>query len=178
MVCIRCILAVQSVLESNQVMFQSIELGKVKLIRELTGSQRTKVASDLKYYELEIVEGKNRILVELIKAEIIKLLNRPDPTLLKLSAHLSKTLDYNYTYLASNFSQTEGHTLEKFFITQRVEKAKEMMVYQNKSLSEITQELNYSSVSHLCLQFRKVAGITPMEFRKLLQSEDYVWRNI
>jgi AraC family transcriptional regulator len=117
-------------------------------------------------------------LVERIKTEVIQLLQSPQDMQLKLSAYLSKVLAHNYTYLANTFSDEEGLTLERFFITQRIERVKELIVYEDLSLSRITDELNFSSVSHLCQQFKKVTGITPAEFRKLCQSEEFVWRNI
>jgi AraC-like DNA-binding protein len=178
MVCIRCKMAVQSVLEENAIPYLSIELGWAKLHRELTPAQKKRVEQGLKRYQLELMEDKNRILVERIKAEIVELLHSPHPMQFKLSVHLSQELDYNYTYLANTFSAVEGITVERYFIAQRVERVKELIVYEDISLTEITEELRYSSVSHLCLQFKKVAGITPAEFRKQCRDDHFIWKAI
>jgi AraC-like DNA-binding protein len=178
MVCVRCKMAVQAVLEQNSIPYLSIELGWAKLHRELTPAQRKSVQQGLKAYQLEMVEDKNRILAERIKAEIISILQSQQPLQFKLSVHLSELLDYNYTYLANTFSAVEGITVERYFIAQRVEKVKEMIVYDDLSLTEITDQLRYSSVSHLCLQFKKVAGITPAEFRKRCRSDHFIWKAI
>jgi AraC-like DNA-binding protein len=176
MVCVRCKMAVQAVLEKNGIPYIAVELGWAKLPRELTPSQKNAVEQGLKAYELELVEDKTTILVERIKAEIIDLLHAPHPMQLKLSVHLSEKLEYNYTYLANTFAAIEGITVERFFIAQRVERVKELIVYEKMSLTEITDELRYSSVSHLCLQFKKVTGITPAEFRRKCRSAHFIWR--
>ena len=122
------------------------------------------------------MEDHNKILAERIKAEIIGLLQSPKIFKLKLSVHLSQSLGYNYTYLSNSFSEQEGMTLEKCFISQRIERAKELMVYEDLSLTQITDELAYSSVSHICVQFKKVTGLTPVEFKKRSRSDNFVWR--
>lgn len=176
MVCIRCKMAVQAVLESNQIDYINIELGRVKLASALTSAQKKNLMDGLAHYHLELMEDRTKILVEGIKTQIIGLLQSPHDMRLKLSAHLSQALDYNYTYLANVFSEHERTTLEKYFISQRIERVKELIVYEDLSLTQITDELNYSSVSHLCLQFKKVTGFTPAEFKKRCQSDNYVWR--
>lgn len=178
MVCVRCKMAVEAVLKANQVDYSSVELGRAKLAAPLTPVQKKGVAEGLAHYQLELMEDRNKILVERIKTEIIGLLHAPDTLKLKLSVHLSQALDYNYTYLANTFSEEEGMTLEKYFISQRVEQVKELIVYEDLSLTQIMDELGYSSVSHLCLQFKKVTGLTPAEFKKRCQSDDFVWRPV
>lgn len=178
MVCVRCKMAVEAVLTANGIRYSSVELGRAKLQAPLTPAQKEAVVKGLAYYHLQLLEGKNKILVERIKTEIIELLHDPQPLQLKLSAHLSQKLDYNYTYLTNTFSEEEGITLEKYFIQQRVERVKELLVYEDLSLSQITDELQYSSVSHLCLQFKKVSGLTPAEFKKKYSTEDFVWRAV
>lgn len=178
MVCVRCKMAVEAVLEANKIAYRSVELGRAELIGELTPEQKMKFADGLRHYELELMENRTAILMERIKTAIMELLNSRQPMKLKLSAHLSNALDYNYTYLANTFSEQEGITLERYFISQRVEKVKELIVYENLSLVQIADELGYSSVSHLALQFKKVTGITPAEFRRRCQSENFVWRKL
>jgi AraC-like DNA-binding protein len=176
MVCVRCKMAVEAVLKANNIAYNSVELGRADLADELTPAQRAKVAEGLLHYQLELMEDPGRILVERIKTEIITLLQSRQPMQLKLSVHLSKVLNYNYTYLANTFSEQEGMTLERFFISQRVERVKELIVYEYFPLVQIAEELGYSSVSHLSQQFKKVTGITPAEFRKRCQSDKFIWR--
>jgi AraC-like DNA-binding protein len=171
-------MAVETVLEENSILYLSIELGWVKLTRELTTEEKKSVARGLRRYQLELMEDKTRILVELIKTEIIDLLHSPHPLQFKLSVYLSEKLDYNYTYLANTFAAIEGITVERYFIAQRVERVKELIVYEDLSLTQIADALRYSSVSHLCLQFKKVAGITPAEFRKRCRSDHFIWKAI
>jgi AraC-like DNA-binding protein len=97
---------------------------------------------------------------------------------LKLSAYLSKKLNYEYTYLSNMFSELEGSTIERFYIVNRIERVKELIVYDDLSLSEIAYQLKFSSVSHLCQQFKKVTGETPSDYKKLCESNDYVWRKL
>lgn len=178
MVCIRCKMAVEKVLNDNAISFHAVELGIAKLCAPVTAAQKEKVSKGLAYYHLSLMEDRNKILVERIKTEIIRILHTEEPLRYKLSAHLSQILDYNYTYLANTFSEVEGITLEKYFIQQRVERVKELIVYEDLSLAQITDQLNYSSVSHFCLQFKKVTGLTPAEFKKHCGSDDFVWRPV
>jgi len=171
-------MAVQAVLEDAGIAFEEIELGWAKLPDVPTAEQEEAIEKGLARFELSVIRSRSAVLVELIKTEIIRLLHSRLPRLLKLSAHLSQSLNYNYTYLANTFSEYEGITLERYFISQRVERVKEMIVYEDLSLNEIADELSYSSVSHLCLQFKKVTNQTPAEFRKKAQSENFVWRKL
>jgi YesN/AraC family two-component response regulator len=171
-------MVVEAVLKTAGVDYVSVVLGRVVLTHELTTMQKIKVEEGLAHYELELIEDKTKILVERIKTEITSMLHTENKTHLKLSAHLSDIMSYNYTYLANTFSDQEGMTLERYYISQRIERAKELIVYEDLSLNQITDELAYSSVSHFCLQFKKVMGITPAEFRKRCQCEDYIWRNL
>jgi AraC-like DNA-binding protein len=176
MVCVRCKMAVQAVLEEAGAPYLAIELGWAKLREHLTLEQTVQVREGLDRYELAMIEDKTAILIERIKTEIVRILHSPDPMHLKLSAHLSQVLDYNYTYIANTFSEQEGITLERYFIAQRVERVKELIVYEEMSLNQIMDELAYSSVSHLCLQFKKVSGLTPAEFRKQSRAENFIWK--
>jgi AraC-like DNA-binding protein len=178
MVCLRCKMAVEAVLKANNILYADVQLGWAKLEEEPTDSQRTSIEKGLNQYGLELMKEKKKILVERIKAEILGLLHSPQDMRMKLSAYLSEVLEYNYTYLANTFSDEEDITLERYFIVQRIERVKELIVYEDLSLNRITDELNFSSVSHLCQQFKKVTGITTADFRKLSQSEEFIWRSI
>jgi AraC family transcriptional regulator len=177
MVCVRCKMAVQSVLDALDIDYKSVELGVVKLAGELSPEQQKKLNKALNHYELELMDNKKMILVERIKTLIIETFHSSTIDIrLKFSEHLSKKLGYDYTYLANVFSEAEGSTIEKFYILTRTERVKELMVYESMSIKEIAYQMNYSSVSHLCLQFKKVTGQTPTMFKKLCESQDYVWK--
>lgn len=177
MVCVRCKMAVQSVFESLHIGYTTVELGRVDLPEAITPEQQRKVNTALKHYELELMEDRKKILVERIKTMIIALFYASDDDKqVKLSEYLSKGLYYDYTYLANIFSEVEGSTVERFYIVTRIERVKELIVYEGLSITEIAYQLNYSSVSHLCLQFKKVTGQTPSVFKKRCESDDYVWK--
>ena len=177
MVCVRCKMAVQSVLESLKINYLHIELGKVSLTTALTLEEQAVLNSSLKRYQLELMDDKRKILVERIKTLIIEQFHSPgDEIHFKFSEHLSSSLNYDYTYLSNVFSELEGSTIEKFYIVQRIERVKELIVYEGLSVTEISHYLNFSSVSHLCLQFKKITGQTPSAFKKLCTTEDFVWR--
>ncbi len=177
MVCVRCKMAVQSVLESLNIKYLKIELGKVSLTSDLSLSDQKLLDSALKVYELELMDDKRKILVERIKTLIIELFHGSQAELEhKFSVHLSKQLHYDYTYLSNVFSELEGITIEKYFILTRIERVKELIFYDRLTITEISHRLNYSSASHLCLQFKKVTGQTPIMFKRLCALENYVWR--
>ncbi len=177
MVCVRCKMAVQTVLESLNIDYVLIQLGKAHLKTNLTGEEQKKLNHALKHYHLELMEDTKKILTEQIKILIIELLQRgPGENHEKLSVYLSKNLHYDYTYLANTFSETEGRTIERFYIENRVERVKELLVYETLNITEIAYKMNFSSVAHLCLQFKKVTGNTPSMFKKLCESESFVWR--
>ena len=174
MVCVRCKMAVQVVLEKLEIDYQAIEIGKVTLSKDLDSAQQKRLNEALKYYELELMDNKKNILVERIKILITEMFHSPDDEIpLKLTYYLSKRLHHEYTYLANIFSEVEKSTIERFYISTRVQRVKELLVYEGLSIKEISYQLNYSSVSHLCLQFKKVTGQTPSEFKKQFQSNNH-----
>lgn len=177
MVCVRCKMVVKAVLENLCIDYSHIELGKVSSPAILSLPQQSELNAALKIYGLELMEDKKAIIVESIKTHIIELFHSPEVDMtLKFSEHLSRKLNYDYTYLSNMFSEIEGSTIEKFYITNRVERVKELIIYDGLSITEISHHLNYSSVSHLCLQFKKVTGLTPSQFKSLWASADFVWR--
>lgn len=179
MVCVRCKMVVQSVLDALHIEYESIELSRITLRGYLSLEQKNSLNNALQKYELELMEDKRKILVEQIKTLILELFHEPDAKMeLKLSAYLSKILKYEYNYLSNMFSEIEGSTIERFYIENKVERVKELIMYEDLSLSEIAFQLNYSSVSHLCLQFKKVTGQTPTNYKKLCESNDFVWRKL
>jgi AraC-like DNA-binding protein len=168
-------MAVQAVLEGLKIDYLTIELGRVKLVSVLTPEQKNELNEGLKHYELELMDNKKMIIVERIKILIIQKCQSPDfENELKFSVYLSESLEYDYTYLANIFSEMEGSTIERFYILNRIERVKELMIYEALSIKEIAYQLNYSSVSHLCLQFKKVTGQTPSIFKKQCESHGFV----
>jgi AraC-like DNA-binding protein len=179
MVCVRCKMAVQHVLEGLNIGYESIELGQVKLLGNPKPEQLTRINEGLKKYELELMENKKKILVERIKTVIIEMLNASFlESRLKFSEYLSKRLQYDYTYMSNSFSEEEGSTIERFYIEYRVERIKQLIVYEKLSVKEIADQLNFSNVSHLCQQFKKLTGLTPSMFKKLTEKPDFVWKNV
>jgi AraC family transcriptional regulator len=177
MVCIRCKMAVSSVLDSLDIPYKRIELGWAELDKTLEPAELAALDGRLRRYELELMTSKRAILVERIKNIIVEMVRSSNmATPLKFTVYLSNKLGYDYTYMSNTFSEEEGSTIERFYISTRIERVKELLVYEGKSIKEIAFELNYSSVSHLSLQFKKVTGQTLSAFRKSMETADFVWK--
>lgn len=168
MVCSRCRMMVDDIIRKSGLKPLNVELGEVTLEDAPSASQRSAIAAALHKVGFELIDDRRRRIIEKIKTAIIQLVHHPSgQRRMKLSAYLSEKLHYDYTYLSNLFSEVEGTTIEKFFILQRVEKVKELIVYDEKSLAEIADELGYSSAAYLSTQFRQVTGLTPTYFRNL-----------
>ena len=160
--------AVREVLRKMDLHFVLVELGEVDIMETLTHAQREEIAVELKKTGLELMDDKKDILIEQIKNVIIGSIHHSTEALkTNFSDHLSKTLNYDYTYLSNLFSETTGTTIEHFIIKHKIELVKELLVYDELSLTEISYRLHYSSVAHLSNQFKKVTGLTPTFFKKL-----------
>lgn len=171
MVCNRCIMAVQNELNKLNLKTNSIVLGEVTLEKEPTTDTKKKLAEALSVLGFELIDDKKSRIIEKIKNTIIELVHYQDGDLKNnLSDILGKELNHDYNYLSNLFSEVEGSTIEKYFIAQKIEKVKELLVYDELSLSEIAYRLNYSSVAYLSNQFKKVTGLTPSHF-KLIKAE-------
>lgn len=174
MVCVRCKMIVRSLLQSLGIDFEYVELGKVKLYSEIDPDKKRELDIALKFYELELLDTSRNILVERIKISIIEMVNTPNEgKALKFSELLSRKLNKDYTYLANIFSESEKSTIEKFYILKKVERVKELMIYEEMTIKEISFQLNYSSVAHLSTQFKAVTGVTPARFKKIWQSKKF-----
>ncbi|MEE4001828.1 AraC family transcriptional regulator [Tenacibaculum sp. FZY0031] len=168
MVCNRCILVIQNELDKLGVGVKSIKLGEVILEKELTSDEKERLDKILLDLGFEIIDDKKRRIIEKIKNLIINLVHHQDnATKVNLSDLLSNELHHDYNYLSNLFSEVEGTTIEKYFIAQKIEKVKELLVYDELSLSEIAFRLHYSSVAYLSNQFKKVTGLTPSHFKKI-----------
>jgi AraC-like DNA-binding protein len=170
MVCHRCVLAVIDILRSGEIEFSQVKIGEIHLTGELPGAKKTYLKEKLAGIGFELIDNQAGGLIEKIKKLVIlKARNEVDEkeARIKLSNYLSSKLHHEYTYLSSLFSSVEGRTIENFFIEQRIEKAKELLVYGQLTLSEIAYELEYSSVAHLSGQFKKITGLTPSYFKEI-----------
>jgi AraC-like DNA-binding protein len=148
--------------------YTSLELGEVELNGEFSPELRMKLDAGLKISGLELMDSKKSILIEKIKIIIIELIHYSDyPLKINLSDYLTSKLNYDYTYLANLFSEVQGTTIEHFFIFHKIERVKELLVYDELNLKEIAFKLHYSSVAHLSNQFKKITGLTPSHFKKL-----------
>jgi len=151
---------------------QKITLGEVTLDRGLSPQQKTELDKALIPLGFDIIDDKRSQLIERIKNVIVNLVHHQDDDGRKnLSGILSKELHHDYRYLSNLFSEVEGQTIEKYFIAQKIEKVKELLVYDELSLSEIAFRLNYSSVAHLSSQFKKVTGLTPSHFKQVREDK-------
>jgi len=168
MVCIRCKMLVKSELDKLGVHYTSVELGEAEIKDNISQEQLDRLNIALKKTGLELMDDKKSILVEKIKAVIIELVHyNEEQVKVNLSDYLGKKLNHDYTYLASLFSEVKGITIEQFYLVHKLEKVKELLVYDELNLTEIAFLLNYSSVSHLSNQFKKMTGLTPTHFKQL-----------
>ncbi|MFL5787528.1 MAG: helix-turn-helix domain-containing protein [Flavisolibacter sp.] len=168
MVSLRCKLIVKSELEKMHLPFTIVELGEVEITMELSTKQQQELKTSLLKFGLELLEDKKSILIEKIKNIIVEMIHYTDePPILNFSAYLSEKLHYDYNYLSNLFSEVKGITIEHFIISHKIERAKELLIYNELTLTEIAEKLHYSNVSHLSNQFKKVTGLTPTFFKKM-----------
>jgi len=168
MVCMRCQNAVKYELEKIGLHHTKVELGETEIMEELSAEQRYILSTSLKDIGLELLDDKKNIMVERIKSIIIELVHyNEDQIKTNLSDYLSEKLNHNYTYLSNLFSEIKGTTIEKYYLSNKIERVKELLVYDDLNLTEIAWKLHYSSVAHLSNQFRKMTGLTPSHFKNL-----------
>lgn len=168
MVCNRCIMVVKSELERLGIPYIKVDLGEAELKTVLTGAELQTLNHSLQALGFELLDDKKSRLIGKIKTCIISLVQNNNGDLkMNLSDFLSREIGHDYTYLSNLFSEVEGVTIEKYFVAQKIEKVKELLVYNELSLSEIAYLLNYSSVAYLSNQFKKVTGLTPTHFKQI-----------
>jgi len=172
MVCNRCIMVVKNELEKLGFLTLNIGLGEVELKNDLTETEKTNLDNHLKTFGFELIDDKKSRLIGQIKSFIIEIIHQNNSELKSnLSDYLSSKIHHDYTYLSNLFSEIEGTTIEKYFIAQKIEKVKELLVYDELSLSEIAYQMNYSSVGYLSNQFKKVTGLTPTHFKNIKENK-------
>lgn len=168
MVCSRCRMVVRGELEKAGIEFLAVELGEIQIAEKPGDKQLEKLDEGLRHHGFELIDDKKSRIIEKIKnAIVIRIHHSGENIKTNLSDFIADKLNYDYTYLSNLFSEVEGTTIEKYFITQRIEKVKELLVYDELSLSEISDRLGYSSVAYLSGQFKKVTGLTPSHFKSL-----------
>ena len=168
MVSSRCKMTVKEELKKLGLHFVIVELGEVEVMEDITQEQREELKAALLISGLELMDDKKAVLVEKIKNAIIDLVHHSDENIkINFSEYLSEKLNHNYTYLANLFSEVRGITIEHFMIAHKVERIKELIIYDEMNITEIAWKMNYSSVAHLSNQFKKVTGLSPTHFKQL-----------
>jgi len=168
MVCGRCKMVVKNEFEKLGIQTISIELGEVELQNAITKDQKNNLLIRLHALGFDLIDDKKSKTIEKIKTLIIDLVHHKNNELkTNLSDYLAENLNQDYNSLSNLFSEVENTTIEKYFISQKIEKVKELIIYNELSLSEIADILNYSNVAHLSNQFKKVTGFTPTYFKQL-----------
>jgi len=165
MVCARCKMVVKSEFEKLGLQTISVELGEVELQNEINDSQKEVLLKNLQILGFDLLDDKKTKTIEKVKNLIVDLVHHKNKV--NLSDYLVENLNQDYNSLSNLFSEIENTTIEKYFISQKIEKVKELLIYNELSLSEIADLLNYSNVAHLSNQFKKITGFTPTSFKQL-----------
>jgi len=169
MVCNRCRMAVKALLEKLNLTPVQIDLGEVELAEEQLDDETIELLrKEIESLGFSLIDDRRSRIIEKIKTLIIELVHyRAEDKRLKHSGYIASHLHYDYAYLSRLFSEVEGITIEQYLILQKIERVKELLVYEEMNVSELAEELGYSSVAHLSAQFKKVTGMTPTTFRTL-----------
>ncbi len=168
MVSLRCKILVKEELTKLGLHYVIVDLGTVEILEDMIQEQHDELKKNLLRSGLELLDDKKGILIEKIKAVIIEMVHYADDLpVTNFSDFLSEKLGYDYTYLSNTFSEVKGMNIQQFIILHKIEKVKEMLLYEDVNLTEIAYRLHYSSVSHLSNQFKKITGLTPSYFKKL-----------
>jgi AraC-like DNA-binding protein len=168
MVSTRCKLLVKSELEDLNLGYKTVELGEVELEENISDEKREELKQALLRSGLVLMEDKKSILVEKIKTVIIEMVHYSDELpKVNYSVYISQKLNLNYTYMANLFAEVKGTTIEQFIIIHKIERVKELIIYDELTLTEIAELMQYSSVAHLSKQFKRITGLTPSHFKQL-----------
>lgn len=168
MVCIRCQMVVKSELEKLGIRYVYVRIGEADIIDTIDAHQLRLLQTALKQSGLVLMDDQKSILVEKIKNVIIDLVHYSEEQIkINMSDYISEKLNHDYTYLANLFSEVKGTTIEKFYLPHKIERVKELIVYDELNLTEIAFKMHYSSAAHLSNQFKKTTGLTPTHFKNL-----------
>ncbi|WEK21439.1 MAG: AraC family transcriptional regulator [Candidatus Pedobacter colombiensis] len=163
----RCRIVVEEILKEMQLKYSAVDFGFVELTDNISLQQRQEFKAKLQGSGLDLLDDKRNILIERIKNVIINLIHHPDMLpRVNCCEYISHQLGYDYTYLANVFSEVKGITIKQFIINLKIERVKELLLYEDYTLKEISYQLNYSSVAHLSNQFKKTTGLTPSYYRQ------------
>lgn len=172
MVCSRCKMVVRNEFEQAGIIPVSVELGEVELTSEPDENTRNQLSDSLLKLGFEIIDDRKSRLIEQIKNTVVTLIHHSEETpRTNLSDYIAQKLNYDYTYLSNLFSEVEGTTIEKYVIAQRIEKVKELLMYDELTLSQIADQLGYSSVAYLSNQFKKQTGLSPSFYKSLKENQ-------
>ena len=161
-------MVVKSELDKMGLHYANVELGEAEIKEDLSAEQLSILSNALEMTGLELMDDKKSIIVEKIKAIVIEVVHYKDDLIkVNLSDHISEKLNHNYSYLSNLFTEVKGTTIEKFYLAHKIEKVKELLVYDELNLTEIAYKMNYSSVAHLSNKFKKLTGLTPTHFKNL-----------
>lgn len=179
MVSVRCKMLVKEELKKLGLHFVNVELGTVEVMESLSPEVWNQLRTALHQSGLELMDDKKAILIEKIQNVIIEMVHYMDELpKTNFSDYLTAKLNYDYTYLANLFSENKGITIEHFIILHKIERVKELIIYNELNLSEIAWKLHYSSVAHLSHQFKKITGLTPSFFKSLKQKKRITLENV
>lgn len=168
MVSLRCKIIVKQELEKLGLHYLNVDLGTVEIEENITDSQKEQLRKNLRVYGLDLLDDRRNIIIEKVKAVIIEMVHYSDELpQMNYSDYISEKLGYDYTYLANTFSEVKGITIQQYIIINKIERVKELLMYGELNLTEISYKLHYSSVAHLSNQFKKVTGLTPTHFKKM-----------
>lgn len=168
MVSQRCKMTVKEELNKMGLRYVVIELGMAEILEDITASQRDQLSVNLLRSGLELLENKKSILIEKIKNVIIEMIHHSDELpKVNFSDYIAAKLGHDYTYLANTFSEVKGTTIQQFIIMHKIERVKELLLYDELTLTEISYKLHYSSVAHLSNQFKKVTGLSPSFYKQM-----------
>ena len=180
MVSQRCEMMVKDQLTQLGLHYGAVELGYVEIVENITPGARKQLKENLLISGLEVLDDKKAILIERIKNVIIQMIHYDEDELpaMNYSHFIADKLGYDYTYLANTFSEVQGTTIQHYIILNKIERVKELILYGELNLTEISYKLNYSSVAHLSTQFKKVTGLTPSFFKHLKEKKRQVLENL
>ena len=168
MVSTRCKIAVKEELKKLGLHFIVVDLGKVEIMEDMSASQKKQLKTGLFRLGLELIDDKKAVLIDKIKNSVIQMVHQSDEIVkINFSVFLSKKLNLDYTYLSNLFSEVQGTTIEHFIISHKIERIKELIIYDELNITEIARKMNYSSVAYLSSQFKKITGFSPSHFKQL-----------
>ena len=168
MVSLRCKMVVKEILKELGLHFIVVDLGEIEIMEDIDSEQRAELKKTLFESGLELLDDKKAILIEKVKSVVIDMIHYTEylPKI-NYSDYIAEKLNHDYTYLSNIFSEVKGITIQQFIIVHKVERIKELIIYNELNMTEIAFKMNYSSVAHLSNQFKKITGLTPSHFKQL-----------